>query len=94
MTREEFAQTAAEYLAYKDELTVASIKSKTKAKEYKPNVVVAPDQVSFPDESKIDSEYKSSVTTLASRGIIASGGDSNFFRPTEDITRAEAVAML
>ena len=94
LTREEFAQTAAEYLAYKDELTVASIKSKTKAKEYKPNVVVAPDQVSFPDESKIDSEYKSSVTTLASRGIIASGGDSNFFRPTEDITRAEAVAML
>lgn len=94
LTREEFAQTVAEYLAYKDELTVASIKSKTKAKEYKPNVVVAPDQVSFPDESKIDREYKSSVTTLASRGIIASGGDSNFFRPTEDITRAEAVAML
>lgn len=94
LTREEFAETAAKYLAYKDELTVASIKSKTKAKEYKLNVVVAPDQVSFPDESKIDSDYKSYVTTLASRGIIASGGDSNFFRPTEDITRAEAVAML
>ncbi|MBE6080146.1 MAG: S-layer homology domain-containing protein [Veillonella sp.] len=94
LTREEFAQTAAEYLAYKDELTVASIKSKTKAKEYKPNIVVAPDEVNFPDEKKIDSDYKSSVTTLASRGIIASGGDDNYFRPTEDITRAEAVAML
>lgn len=94
LTREEFAQTAAEYLAYKDELTVASIKSKTKAKEYKPNIVVAPDEVNFPDEKKIDSDYRSSVTTLASRGIIASGGDDNYFRPTEDITRAEAVAML
>ena len=52
LTREEFAQTAAEYLAYKDELTVASIKSKTKAKEYKPNIVVAPDEVNFPDERK------------------------------------------
>lgn len=94
LTREEFAKTAAEYLAYKDELTVASIKSKTKAKEYKPNIVVAPEDVTFPDEKKIDSDYKSAVTTLASRGIIASGGEDNYFRPTEDITRAEAVAML
>lgn len=94
LTREEFAQTAAQYLAYKDDLAKAAIKSKTKANEYAPHVVVAPADVSFPDENKIDSDYKEAIVTLASRGMIASGGDSNFFRPTDDITRAEAVVIL
>lgn len=94
LTREEFAQTAAQYLAYKDELAKAAIKSKTKAKEYAPHIVVKPENVTFPDESKIDSDYKDAIITLASRGMVASGGDSNFFRPTDDITRAEAVAIL
>lgn len=94
LTREEFAQTAAQYLAYKDDLAKAAIKSKTKANEYAPQVVVAPADVSFPDENKIDSDYKEAIVTLASRGMIASVGDSNFFRPTDDITRAEAVAIL
>lgn len=94
LTREEFAQTAAEYLAYKDDLAKAAIKSKTKAKEYAPHIVVKPEDVTFPDENKIDSDYKDAIITLASRGMIASGGETNYFRPTDEITRAEAVAIL
>ncbi|MDY3973077.1 S-layer homology domain-containing protein [uncultured Veillonella sp.] len=94
ITRQEFAQTAATYAQYKsdlEEVATGVVDKKEKSKKTVAKELEA--AVNFSDASDISSEYQESIGILASKGFISSGKTLEF-RPTEFITRAEAVTML
>ncbi|WP_298706621.1 S-layer homology domain-containing protein [uncultured Veillonella sp.] len=94
ITRQEFAQTAATYAQYKrdlEEVATGVVDKKDKSEKEQAKELEAGQH--FADAADISSEYQESIGFLAHKGFISSG-ETVEFRPTEFITRAEAVTML
>lgn len=94
ITRQEFAQTAAEYAKYKRDLEEVATGVVNKKEPTKKELAKQQEaSENFADAADISSEYQASIGFLAEKGYLSSGKTVEF-RPTEFITRAEAVAML